>query len=494
MSSDAGNNIGDEAADETGPLDPSSMAGLTSAILDDCLQNILHDIVLKTHREEKILRMQSAAIVAEQAAEEKGIKTKHNSEELESSPLKSPTKPTTAGGKVETPGAIYDNGRIYIRSNPFKTTKEILCTRCRLPRLLYPTTGKGARPPPDPNKQYCARHPFIDKPGHDIYGNPFPSDSARAKKDAKMQSLKANDSRPGTPSGNGTTTPTTTTAGPTFPTIKCPVCTRSLIITRFAQHLEKCMGISGRQSSRNAMAKMNSQQSGNTPLGSRTGTPVPGATGNGSSSFGSGSNQLPSSSNKKNSPVKRAREDDDKTLGDASATPPPQKKKKVFNKKTPAATATALDRNRFPKLKDSANKLQPSKLATLQNAASNTSPSRGSATPSTKKEDKESAGASKDTEMTSPTFTKKVAKKKKPPTTAAAAAANDTQGDGPGPKGLSLKARKEKAKLEKEREKEKEKAGHIGSGPTGGGGSGGGGDGGEATNGSSGSTGVNGQG
>jgi ribonuclease P/MRP protein subunit POP1 len=58
----------------------------------------------------------------------------------------------------------------------------------------------------------------------------------------------------------------------------CPSCKRSLLITRFAQHLEKCLGISGRQSSRNAMAKLTGQNggSGSTPLGgSRMGTPTP---------------------------------------------------------------------------------------------------------------------------------------------------------------------------------------------------------------------------
>jgi len=64
----------------------------------------------------------------------------------------------------------------------------------------------------------------------------------------------------------------------------CPKCKRSLLITRFAQHLEKCLGISGRQSSRNAMAKLSGNGNGsNAPSmsGSRASTPVPASQGSG---------------------------------------------------------------------------------------------------------------------------------------------------------------------------------------------------------------------
>src|SRR5205814_6854784 len=63
-----------------------------------------------------------------------------------------------------------------------------------------------------------------------------------------------------------------------FPIIKCTNCSRNLGIRRFAQHLEKCMGGKGRQSSRNAIVKMNGPNaSGDTPQESRRGTPVFGA-------------------------------------------------------------------------------------------------------------------------------------------------------------------------------------------------------------------------
>lgn len=57
----------------------------------------------------------------------------------------------------------------------------------------------------------------------------------------------------------------------------CPQCKRSLLITKFAQHLEKCMGIGGR-SARNAAAARLSGINGSangSQQGSRVGTPTP---------------------------------------------------------------------------------------------------------------------------------------------------------------------------------------------------------------------------
>ncbi|KAL9065180.1 MAG: hypothetical protein Q9157_007567, partial [Trypethelium eluteriae] len=102
--------------------------------------------------------------------------------------------------KLDTPGAIYDNGKITLKGNPLKTTTEILCPACHLPRLLYPTTGPNSRPP-DPTKQYCTRHPFIQKPGHDIHGQPFAGDadtkppSKKKDKDLLKSALSQQQSR-----------------------------------------------------------------------------------------------------------------------------------------------------------------------------------------------------------------------------------------------------------------------------------------------------------
>lgn len=52
----------------------------------------------------------------------------------------------------------------------------------------------------------------------------------------------------------------------------CPSCKRSLLITRFAQHLEKCLGIGGRGRAAAAARDSASNASG-TPKGDRAGTP-----------------------------------------------------------------------------------------------------------------------------------------------------------------------------------------------------------------------------
>lgn len=211
--------------------------------------------------------MSSAAILAEQAAV------------LQSGEAETPAKgapPSLPSGRVETPGAIYDNGKVYLKGNPLRTTREILCPRCKLPRLLHPTSGLGARQP-EPGKQYCASHPFITKPGHDIYGNAFPTDAPKKKERELLKAQQVvKDDTPNSQDGvEGTEANGAVKKGVHYPWHTCPNCKRSLLITRFAQHLEKCLGIAGRQSSRNAMAKLSSQN-GNTPLGSRMGTPQPG--------------------------------------------------------------------------------------------------------------------------------------------------------------------------------------------------------------------------
>jgi hypothetical protein len=58
--------------------------------------------------------------------------------------------------------------------------------------------------------------------------------------------------------------------GTYIPWHTCPSCKRSLLITRFAQHLEKCLGIGGRGA---RAARVNANAA--SPLGSRGGTPTP---------------------------------------------------------------------------------------------------------------------------------------------------------------------------------------------------------------------------
>ena len=253
--------------------------------------------------------MQSAATLAEQTA------VSQAADAISTTPNKNTTASQPLSVKLDTPGATYDNGKITLKGNPLKTTPEILCPACRLPRLLYPTAGPNSHPP-DPTKQYCNRHPFIQKLGHDIHGQAFAGEadakppSKKKDKDLLKSTLSQQQSRSekdGTPTSsqdndggmqdnNATNGDSTKPSGPGsrsalapkpanyVPWQTCPTCKRSLLITRFAQHMEKCLGIGGRQSSRAAMAKMSGNNSvrgdgssTGTPMGSRGGTPVPGS-------------------------------------------------------------------------------------------------------------------------------------------------------------------------------------------------------------------------
>lgn len=49
---------------------------------------------------------------------------------------------------------------------------------------------------------------------------------------------------------------------------QCPHCKRSISMIRYAPHLEKCLGLSGRQSSRNAMLKIGNGHTTSSPASS----------------------------------------------------------------------------------------------------------------------------------------------------------------------------------------------------------------------------------
>lgn len=315
-------------------LPAGALESLTKSILEDVLYNIISSIALSSHRSEKILRMSSAATQAESAA------VSHL--DSQPPPPKGAPPPPMPSMTFNTPGAIWENGRVSLKGNPLKTTPEITCPHCKLPRLMYPISGKGAQTP-DLTKEYCMLYPWVQRPGHDVYGNPFPTDMAKSKKERELmrQQLKnAEKESVGTPGSQDAESVAGGEGGGTGKEIKlntggkpasyipwhtCPNCKRSLLITRFAQHLEKCLGISGRQSSRNAMAKLTGQNGtgsgtgvANTPLGSRMGTPVPGSSQGGN---------MGNIKDKRNSPVKKlglGDEDD----GDGDETPEKKKKKK----------------------------------------------------------------------------------------------------------------------------------------------------------------------
>lgn len=279
--------------------------------------------MLSCHRAEKVLRMQSAATQAESLAL---ANLEPQSQKNSSS---QPSVPA-----AETPAAKYENGRVFLKGNPLKTTPEIICPHCKLPRLMHPIMGKGMQNP-DLTKEYCMLYPWVQRPGYDVYGNPFPTDMAKSKKERelmKQQAKNAEKESVGTPGsqdtdmagGEAKEIKLNTGGKPAsyIPWHTCPSCKRSLLITKFAQHLEKCLGISGRQSSRNAMAKLAANGTGsgtgmgNTPLGSRMGTPAPGS---------QGDSAIAKFKGKGVSPVKKLGDDDEEGENE---TPEKKKKKK----------------------------------------------------------------------------------------------------------------------------------------------------------------------
>lgn len=236
-------------------------------VLDDIMYNILHDIVLKAHREEKLARASTAAILIEATAEE-------------SNP-NNPEEPTAIEHRVENEAAIYKNGEVYIKGNPLKTISHNHCPKCGKPRLLHPTDGNRARKV-DPTVNYCKKHPWIEKDYHDVYGQVYqPDGPGRGKKKKDMvnpilEAVKANGSVNGDSPGGSPPSEIPVPKLLNFPTGKCVGCGNAIMIKRLNGHMAKCMGGGGRESSRNANLKLQNGGSGNgTPPGSRTGTPAP---------------------------------------------------------------------------------------------------------------------------------------------------------------------------------------------------------------------------
>ncbi|KAK4229988.1 hypothetical protein QBC38DRAFT_470958 [Podospora fimiseda] len=182
--------------------------------------------------------------------------------------------------EVETDAAIYKDGKVTLKGNPLKTTREILCPKCLLPRLLYPTDGKGGKKP-DPSLIYCKRHPYIEKPGFDIYGQTWvaPGPGRGKKKKDLKDKLDPND--PSSPApvmeGSAKDRPPNVLS---FPSATCSKCKRCILVTRLNNHMGSCIGNSGRNASRAAAQKLSNSNSGsqnndNTPPGSQKGTPLP---------------------------------------------------------------------------------------------------------------------------------------------------------------------------------------------------------------------------
>lgn len=261
-------------------------------ILDDCLYNIIHDTITSTHTTEKKLRMQSAAIQCETLAHSVLGQPSTPVSAVPTTSAKPSLLPTVVPpqGQVSTDAATWNDGRMTLKGNPLKLQKENFCPSCKLPRLMFPLTGLGAKVPDDTSRQFCTLHPFIQKPGYDIYGNPFPVDAGKSKKEREALRKLERQEKDNTPGSadTGMADADSTTGdssirklmaggkGATYvPWHTCPSCKRSLLITKFAQHLEKCMGIGGRTSRNAAVARLSSFNGNGSQQGSRNGTPAP---------------------------------------------------------------------------------------------------------------------------------------------------------------------------------------------------------------------------
>jgi hypothetical protein len=181
--------------------------------------------------------------------------------------------------RIETDTAIYNSGEVYLKGNPLKTTRDIVCTRCHLPRLLYPTEGRGSRKP-DPSIIYCKKHPYIDKPNCDIYGQTWQgAGPGRGKK-------KRDDKKDGGGGGGGGGSGDSPVPGDkesrpanmlTFPSATCSKCKRCILVTRLNNHMGSCIGNSGRNASRAAAQKISGNAADASPSSSQKGTPLPGS-------------------------------------------------------------------------------------------------------------------------------------------------------------------------------------------------------------------------
>ncbi|KAI9863088.1 MAG: hypothetical protein M1813_003908 [Trichoglossum hirsutum] len=268
---------------------------MAEGIFEDIFENILHDYVLREHREEKILRAQSAAVLGKQAAEAAAAQEPpgHGNSltpnaSLTSSPAPAPGSTTTGSSKaVHTKSGIFEDGQFYLKGNPLETQQDIICVRCGLQRQMsYSETL-------DPNKKYCKRLPFVNTPGLDIYGRPFILEAGGSNRNGKDKDLTAartladQASTPGSFESPATTPPDGTASKtaseapvkppkkPQIPVLSCRNCNGSMACNRFARHLKSCLNLGGRRRGGRDASQGASQNAYTTPCGSKTGTPMP---------------------------------------------------------------------------------------------------------------------------------------------------------------------------------------------------------------------------
>lgn len=334
------------------------------------LYNIVHDLVLNVHREEKMARARTAAIRIEKMAADAS---------------ESSTPDSRPDVRIETDAAIYEDNRVLLKGNPLKTTKDILCPRCHLPRLLQPTDGKGAKKQ-DPGIIYCKKHPYIEKAGHDIYGQTWVAPGPGRGKKKKDLEKKLDGADPSSPAavveGNIKDRPAHILS---FPSATCSKCKRCILVTRLNNHMGACIGNSGRNASRTAAQKISnggsnggSQNNDNTPPGSQRGTSVP--------------------ASRAASPRKRDGDEFDEDADESDPTNPKKKKlkpttltRKVVLKKAPSAAGTPLAVTKKDKVKTSSMLNLEQKIdaddgkdLTVQVASKKAMPAKGGPSPAKK--------------------------------------------------------------------------------------------------------------
>lgn len=207
----------------------------------------MSDTVLQVHEAEKMARMEAAATLAQEASMEE-------IQEMQSQALWEPRILQDLSGKdkdgnhAPPPAAIdAETGKLYLIGNPLKTVRVSVCPKCHLPYQQNDHPGFLAS---DRDGKCCEKRPYVSTPGYDIYGRSL-IDSSSAK--SRQRSRKNCSPRPATSSPPSHEIE----RQPIQPIIQCPnpSCDRHVVVSRIAQHLEKCLMVGGRQSDRAAMKR-----------------------------------------------------------------------------------------------------------------------------------------------------------------------------------------------------------------------------------------------
>ena len=256
--------------------------------------NLMYEMVSEAHREVKNGRTVAALYDAQKKAEAE--KTEDPTKDANS----------TNASRAPTP---------TLTENPMLVTREERCPNCLLPRLFRdPSTLAQSE-----RAKYCGNAPRVQRPEHDVHGNPFfelkPLRGQKKKPPKQSQQQLSAAPSPDSSSSSPPPTPATSSfsnsAGPVepltkpaYPNVKCPntKCTRYIGVRRLAAHIETCLFNKGRRAAKDAADRLEASSS-------RAGTPKP---------------DLPSTSG-----IKRAREDDGQSTvkKKKSKTDPSPKKK-----------------------------------------------------------------------------------------------------------------------------------------------------------------------